>query len=783
MKVTIYICSLLICLISGESLVLKENAADYVMAGFKRTTRRGKTTVDLTKMELEWQPFEMIENRDQFDRNDIKVGLKVENGEWQILSDKPTKRGGGKYRLVISNILPCKYHSIQFIFKSKEGEETIYEHPSVVEAASQEEIATSRDFIPEIPNALTVNSVSETVDISWDPVECATSYEITYKKILDDEAPFVTVTSETNSVTLSDQIDTCSEYEVNVAAITGEAYGDAESVEFFTQPASDAVQKLSPTINPDMTSVEISWEGWEKLSCVEEYEVKVCDEEGTCFDSNVVKRDDSLPNMVYIPTFDLNKCSSYDFFLKPLFDGGDLQETSFPFKTLAPQVEGISDLLKPVTAIAGEEQMTKISWTSVECADSYEIFQHVSGDAGDWETIGTSDSNELSIKGVPCTEYRYGVKVTIGDQTSDIVEAEESVITHLPSHAPYSPPNLIISPDVNGAEISWDHALCITSYRLAICDSNKENCFDNEIVIDNYDQHNVTWMIEDLKACSDYSVEVFATSNEQELGAEPHAFSTTAPEAKPPANVKYDMNVNGKMDIQFDHVECASLYHVHRKINDEEFESIHETSKEQASISLPEACNTYSVGVSSVVDDVESEMDIFHDAHVPPVKDDNIALTIDGRVNDTISLLVQLPTSNSKCKVEQYHIKYGKVENRKETEVFLPEEEVENGMISLEVAPGSEKDGIFIEGRIKYADFESWSPWASTAEKVAADPLSGGGPGSTLIPIVVGVLVALIIVSILIFFIVKKRNSENKFKSENGEDAEEKKNLKDHSAV
>merc|ERR1711915_958447 len=112
-----------------------------------------------------------------------------------------------------------------------------------------------------------------------------------------------------------------------------------------------------------------------------------------------------------------------------------------------------------------------------------------------------------------------------------------------------------------------------------------------------------------------------------------------------------------------------------------------------------------------------------------------------------------------------------------------PPDEVENGMISLEVAPGSEKDGIFIEGRIKYADFDSWSPWASTAEKVAADPLSGGGPGSTWIPIVVGVLVALIIVSILIFFIVRKRNSENKFKSENGEDAEEKKNLKDHSAV
>jgi len=768
----------------GSPPIIKDNGADFVDAGFKRATRRGGPTVDLTKIEVKWQPFAMIEDKASVDMNNMKVGLKTADGEWEVQTAKISKRGGGKFRMVIDDILPCKDHYVQFIFSNPEGEETVYEYPNVISAASKDELATSSDFTPETPASVAASAVNENIEISWEPVECATSYEITYKKILDDESSIMTVTTETNSVILSDGIDTCSEYEVFVSAVTGEAYSDSDSIDIFTPPAGDAASRLTPSINAGTSSVDISWEGWEKLACVKEYEVKICEEDGECFETEIVKREFSLPNIVYAPTLELNKCSGYDFFLKPLFDNNELEEVNFPFKTLSPKVDGISDLLKPVIATAGDEQMTKISWSPVECAVQYEIFQHIIDESGDWETIGTSTDNELSIKGVPCTEYRYGVKVTIDDQISEIVEADETVITHLPSHTPYSAPNLIISPDINGAEISWDHALCISSYRLAVCDSNKENCVEKEIIIEETSQHNVTWMIEDLNPCSEYVLEVFATSNEQELDAEPHSFSTLAPPSSPPENVVFDKSPTGsKMDISFDNVKCASLYHVHQKINEGDFEKIHEISEAKSSIEVPDACTTYSVGLSSVVDGVESEVSVFHEDKVPPVEEEKLMLKIKSRANESVILHMKLPASNQNCMIEKYHMKYKNLEDNEEKELFLDSSEVENGEIILDDFSGDEKKGIFIEGRIKYADFDVWSPWTSTAEKVAADPLNSDSSSSTLIPIIIGVLVALIIVAILIFFVVKKRNSDSKYQGEKVDDAEEKKNLKDHSAV
>jgi len=314
-----------------------------------------------------------------------------------------------------------------------------------------------------------------------------------------------------------------------------------------------------------------------------------------------------------------------------------------------------------------------------------------------------------------------------------------------------------------------------------VCDNNKENCIEKEIIIEEYNQHNVTWMIENLEPCSEYILEVFATSNEQELDAEPHSFSTLAPPSIPPKNINVDLSSSvNKMDISFDNVECASLYHVHQKINDDDFEQVHETSEKKSTLNVPGACSSYSVGLSAVVDGVESEMSIFHDDKVPPVADEKLMLKIESRVNDSVLLQIKIPASNQNCMVETYHMKYKNLEDNEEKELSIDASDVEDGKITIEDFPGDEKKGIFIEGRIKYADFDVWSPWTSTAERVAADPLNSDS-SSTLVPIVIGVIVALVIVGILIFFVVKKRNSESK--NEKEDDDEEKKNLKDHSAV
>jgi len=120
--------------------------------------------------------------------------------------------------------------------------------------------------------------------------------------------------------------------------------------------------------------------------------------------------------------------------------------------------------------------------------------------------------------------------------------------------------------------------------------------------------------------------------------------------------------------------------------------------------------------------------------------------------------------------------------------------DLQDGRIVLEEFPGAADNGIRIEARIKYQGFESWSPWVSTQNPVVKDLLTNASGSdeipeivvedgnSILVPIVIGVLVAVVVLVILIFFIVKRKKSQNKYDTENGDGSESKK-LKDNPEV
>jgi len=779
--------SVVVTIAQSAAPVFRADAADMVQAGFKKNTRRGKTKIDLTKIEVKWQPFAMVEDKDTVDSNELKLELKVGDGDWQMVDDTPAKWGGGKYRLILGDVLPCKQHFLRFHFTSPTGEAAVFDYPTPIEALTSDEIAASGDFSPAIPSNLNVVTKEGQVEITWDPVDCASDYEVTYRKITVDDIPYTSQIVDTNTIVLEEGIDTCSEYELSLSSMAGDRYSDDEATtEFHIPPAYSAAEKLNPTIIPGITSMEASWNAWEKLSCVESYSVKVCKTEGECEEAVTLEMDDSTTTIDFVSEQNLEQCSSYTFSIQPIFPGHDLQEISIPFDTKSPTIEGISDKLQPVVASAGEEQMITVTWSPVQCASGYEIFQHVSSQGGDWETIGNSAETELSIKGVPCTEYRYGVKVTIDGQQSEIVEAAEPVMTHLPSHAPFMAPNLNIIPSTDGAELTWDHAQCISSYRIKICkeDTEPEDCSEEEIVSEFF-EHNVTKNIGDLQSCSGYTVQIFATSNDVELDAEPKSFQTHAPPASAPENATVGLNSDtNQIDISFNPVECATSYKVYQKLDDEELEMIEEITELSTSMPIPDACHVYSFGVSSVVNGEESEPSPMLGDIVPPVNGDQNQpeLVIEDRFNNTAIVLIKLPEVNHKCEVETYHVKYQNLGFLEPQELLIEFSEIEDGKIILDDFPGAGDNGMKIEGRIKYLGFDSWSPWISTSDPVPVGPLSGTESNSLLVPIVIGILVAVVVLCVVIFFIVKRKKSQDKYDAEKASD-EESKQLRDNPEV
>jgi len=429
--------------------------------------------------------------------------------------------------------------------------------------------------------------------------------------------------------------------------------------------------------------------------------------------------------------------------------------------------------------------MITVSWSAVQCASAYEIFQHVNTPDGDWETIGTSEETELSIKGVPCTEYRYGVKVTIDDIQSDIVEAEDAVMTPIDNSVPYVASNLINEPSTESIELSWDHAKCITSYRIKICKdgSAEEDCLEEIMLIEDPSTHNLTKEIENLSPCSAYSMQIFATTDGEELNAETELFRTLAPAPIAPENLSVSLDAEtNQIDISYEPVACATGYKVYQTLDDSEEELNQETSDNSLQFGSPEPCVKFSYGVSAVVNGEEGPKTEFLGDKVPPKNgaQSQPKLIIDEKFNTTVVFLIQVPDFNQRCEVEEYHVKYYNMGVMEEQEKTVASSELQDGRIVIDDFPGAADNGMRIEGRIKYLGFESLSEWISTQNPIPEIVLEEGN--SILVPIVIGVLVAVVVLVIVIFFIVKRKKAQDKYDAENG-DVSESKKLKDNPEV
>lgn len=770
-----YLITILFSLISiAYSAVptLRADAADKVSWKFKDRPKQ-----DVSRIVLEWEPLSMVEDRSSINSNELSVQIKSGDGEYIQLQSRPRVRGG-KYMYTIS-IVPCKDQHLRFVLKGDEGEAT-FDLPEAIPASSPELIATS-GFLPEAPTNVNIEQNEGSVVLTWDQSECASSY---YLRFEGPDGNQFDKDVEENTVTIT-EFDACSQYDVFAIAVVHGSESDEVFLDTIsTHPSAEAAEKLDPKVTKTINSVTAKWDAYNKLACVNNYAVKVC-KDGECGEAVTVELDNTLPFLEFTSTEELDQCSDYTISIQPLYEGKDLAEKVVPFRTLSPPVHDVNLKLMPVTAKAGDEQMISVSWSAVQCASAYEIFQHVSTPDGDWETIGTSKATELSIKGVPCTEYRYGVKVTIDGIQSDIVEAEEPIMTPIDNTVPYVASNLISEPSTDSIELSWDHARCITSYRIKICKdgSAEEDCSEENRIIEDPSTHNLTEKIENLSPCSAYSMQIFATTDGKELNAETTSFDTRAPAPTAPENLSVSLNAEtNKIDISYGQVACATGYKIYQILDKAEEELHKETAEDSISFDSPAPCVEFSYGVSALVDGEEGPKTDFLGDKVPPKNGDNSQpiLDIEQKFNTTVIFLLKTPDFNEKCEIEEYHLKYNNIGIMEQQEKTILLSDLQDGRIVLDDFPGAADNGMRIEGRIKYTGFESWSPWISTRDPVPKIVPEEGN--SILVPIVIGVLVAVIVLLIVIFFIVKRKRSQDKYDAENGDGSESKK-LKDNPEV
>jgi len=748
----------------------KDDATSRVEAGFKAIRKRGKLSFDYKTIEVTYSPFMMVEDPNCIEESQLNLEVKSGSGDWVAMDAAPEALGGGKYKWSIPSV-PCKDHMIKFWVNGPAGQASL-EFPEPIRAISEEELITSK-YTPVAPAGLKVTNLADNqVEVSWDAADCATAYDISYGVDMDS-MKFQTVPAHLGSqLIISEGLEPCTDYEVSIFSVVGEDGFSAEeaSTRFTTPPESSSASSLEPQITRDTNRVSAVWKAYDKLSCVQTYSVSVCKETEECGAPLEVARNDALEYIKY-ETENLEQCSPYTLQIQPLYGEQDLVPKIVEFRTLSPSVEGISDKLMPVSAAAGDAQKITVSWSAVDCAEYYEVFQKVNSGGGDWEVVKQTTDTSVELNGVPCTEYIYGVQVTIDGVKSEIMEFPDAVMTRLDNSVAFAAPNLEITPLEDGAVLTWDHGACISSYVVKACTTHGDIICEEETITRDSSVHNVTHEVHNLSPCSPHSLSILPIIEGAEFEPDHTEFRTAPPAPMPPTEFKaaYRQQSN-KVELEWSAVSCASGYKIMQTIGETETTTTAwETDDPRElfkTLESPEPCVTYSYGVATVYGDVVSDPTPMEMFSIPPREGANFAprLTINSNSNDTINLQINPAKDNYKCQVEVYEVRYSSLKHEDLYEnQFLPEQ-LQDGTISL-TFPGASGSGLNLEGRIKYQGFSSFSHWIQSNDPSFMSP-EQRAETSMLVPIIIGILVAVVVILVVVFFVVRKKKNQTKYDAE-----------------
>ena len=586
-------------------IVFKTDAAALVEAGFHATMRRRQKHFDYNRIDITWQPFKMVENPACVDRSqlglEVKAGL---GGTWTAVEQSPREQGGGKYSWRVEEVMPCHDHYLRLSVGGAAGGRYSLEMPEPVAAAKMEDIAAG-GFIPKPPKGLTVTSLGErAVRVSWTPSDCAQSYDLVYGLTTEEETLYRQLdAADGNSVDITEGLAPCRDYTLTASAGIGEQGYSKEATAFFsTPPGTGAADSLTAAISPHASDVEVVWDTYNTLSCVDKYEVSVCPQGGGCMadDVQILTRDNTRPDMTFKKS-GLQQCSGFTLNIRPLYADLSLNPKQFDFRTKSPEVGEVVDQLNPITAVKGDRQKVLVSWSPVTCADHYDVFHKTSG--GEWVAVGQTKETSLAISAAPCTAYRYGVQVTVDGRPSRIVEVDETIMTSLDTSAPFVVPNLSVTPEPAAVLLAWDHSACIGKYVVSTCtaaaaESADKLCERSEVEAPKPEEARITFQVTDLRPCSGYTVEIVPVVEGEVLpAAGSTAFSTASPPATPPATYTATLNlVRNRVELAWSQVECASGYRILQRMENSDTTTAWETKDGRelvTSFQDPEPCVAY----------------------------------------------------------------------------------------------------------------------------------------------------------------------------------------------
>ena len=238
-----------------------------------------------------------------------------------------------------------------------------------------------------------------------------------------DSSKSRTETVSDTKLTVGD-LKPCTRYETMINAVLHDEYSDDLTDSFVTKPRLDAANNLKPVFTSSLDSVSVSWETWSSVSCINDYQVTVCNKQTKdCFPMQTVSKSLSLPTVSF-NIDNLEPCTTYTLEVLPLFPDTKIDRKVFDVKTDSPNAASL--VVNEVTAISKNTHTMQVSWTNVECAASYRVYQKATNDDS-WTVVADTQQQDLTVENItPCTKYQFAISAVLdnGEETSKTIGSE-----------------------------------------------------------------------------------------------------------------------------------------------------------------------------------------------------------------------------------------------------------------------------------------------------------------------------------------------------------------------
>ena len=576
--------------------VFHENAVDFMTAGYVTSVRKGVKSIDYSQIEITAKPYSMVDNVHRIAKGGVSLGIKSGNGSWTTVDRQPVMRGG-LYKWIQPNIIPCNEHQIRLNLSLNDKSQTSFLYPHVIQPASSDSLISS-GYKLAAPEELEIVLTLYSIVISWPVSPCVSLYSVTYQqvRVVDKVLSEVVPASKNPSLTLVGKTEDCREYNIQVTGVLGTLHSMPREHRFYTAPREDMMKGVEVDITPSLDGVTVSWNSYDDLSCIDRYIITICDEENNCPVKDETTVDNSEQYLHYSSPATLSQCFHYSLHIQPVFPGARVKEKVLYFQTLYPPLQNISSLDSVITAKARPDQMMRIDWPPVECADHYTLYRRTSTRPR-WEHLLTTHHSTALDTVAPCVEYSYRVTAAVGDKQTQFMEMDQPVKIKSELSSDLVITNLSIVATPGGANLSWDHNICVESYRIRSCTYQGigKTCYEQQVMTEGLEVARMNHSLANMAPCSQFSTSIFPTVGGSELGSEEAVFTTRSLEPAWPAVFSVlPGNITGKrMSVGWARVECVAGYKLETRDSGGEVNiSYHNASEVGVIIDKPQPCVT-----------------------------------------------------------------------------------------------------------------------------------------------------------------------------------------------